>query len=256
MPHSSKAQVGLTSLIRQATGHAIAAALMLLATAEVLVQMLALSSDYTMKVLLLFSGAAIWLGFSLPKHLPQVRIGPANQVTLGRLALTALLAGLLGETQPASAWLACGIASLVLVLDGVDGWLARRSGCASPFGAHFDMETDALLILLMAALTWQLEQAGAWVLLSGAIRYLFVAAALVQPWLRRPLPPSRRRKLICVLQILSLLLALVPLIQPPWSNGLALVGLVLLCYSFFTDIVWLRQQAGHPPKEPIVDEHP
>jgi hypothetical protein len=35
-----------------------------------------------------------------------------------------------------------------------------------------------------------------------------------------------------------------------------LVGLVLLCYSFFTDIVWLRQQAGHPPKEPIVDEHP
>jgi phosphatidylglycerophosphate synthase len=256
MPNSSKVQAALAQLIRQAVLNAIATAWLLLACAVMLTQAMGLSSGFSVKALLLFTLAVIWLGFSLPEHLPLARIGPANQVTLGRLALTALLAGLIHESPPAIAWLAFGIACLVLALDGVDGWLARRSGCTSKFGARFDMETDALLILLMAVLTWQLEQAGVWVLLSGAMRYLFVTAALIQPWLRRPLQPSRRRKLICVLQIMSLLLALLPFIEPPWSSGLALVGLVLLCYSFATDIVWLWRQAGHPPEEPIVDEHP
>ena len=40
-------------------------------------------------------------------------------------------------------------------LDGVDGWLARRSGIASAFGARFDMEIDALLILVLAVLAWR-----------------------------------------------------------------------------------------------------
>jgi phosphatidylglycerophosphate synthase len=255
MPNASKAQTGLGRLIRQALLNALATAIGLLACALMLVQLLALSPGYPIKALLMFSAAALWLGFFLPEHLPQARIGPANQVTLVRLALTSLLAGLLGETPPDIAWLAFGIASLVLVLDGIDGWLARRSGCSSEFGGRFDMETDALLIVLMASLTWQLEQAGVWVLLSGALRYLFGLAMAILPWLRRPLPPSRRRKLVCVLQILSLLLALLPWINPPWSNGLAMAGLLLLCYSFLTDIVWLWRQAGLPPKEPITDEH-
>ena len=41
------------------------------------------------------------------------------------------------------------LAGLVLLLDGVDGWLARRGGWCSRFGARFDMETDALLVLLI-----------------------------------------------------------------------------------------------------------
>ena len=256
MPNPCKERAGLAHLIRQAMASALVAALLLSASAAALVHMLALSHGFIVKATLFFTGTMIWLGFSLPDHLPQVRIGPANQVTLARLGLTALLAGFLGESQPAIAWLALGIATLVLVLDGVDGWLARRGGCASRFGARFDMETDALLILLMAVLTWQLDKAGAWVLLSGAMRYLFLAAAAVQPWLRRPLPPSRRRKVVCVLQILSLLLALAPVISAPCSSGLAMGGLLLLCYSFLTDIVWLWRQAGLPPKEPIVDEYP
>ena len=38
---------------------------------------------------------------------------------------------------------------------------------ASAFGARFDMETDALLLLVLAALAWQFDKAGAWVLASG-----------------------------------------------------------------------------------------
>ena len=242
-------------MLRRAAASALVTALLLLVVAAALGQALALGDGFIVKTMLLFACAALWLGVYLPDHLPHTRLGPANLVTLGRLGLTALLGGLLGESQPAIAWLALGIAALALVLDGVDGWLARRGGWTSAFGARFDMETDALLIMLMAVLTWQLDKAGAWVLLSGAMRYMFVAAGLVLPRLRAALPPSRRRKTICVLQVVSLWLALAPFVPPPWSGGLAAVGLVLLCYSFLVDLVWLSRQAGHAREEPLTDEH-
>jgi phosphatidylglycerophosphate synthase len=251
MTNPSKGQAVLTRLNRQAMTSVLAAAALLLLTAFLLGRQLGLGEAYVLKTLALFAVAVTWLGVHLPEHLPHPRLGPANQVTLGRLALTALLGGFLGEAPAAVAGTAAALAAVVLLLDGVDGWLARRGGWASPFGARFDMETDALLVLLMAALAWQLDKAGAWVLLSGAMRYLFVAAGVFLPWMRRPLPESRRRKTVCVLQVLSLLLALTPWLERPWSEALAAAGLLLLCYSFLVDIVWLSRQS--PPSHPGVD---
>lgn len=255
MPNPSKAGSGLPRLLRRGAAGALATACALLPGAVLLAPPLGLGEAFALKALLFFSLAVLWLGAYLPDHLPHDRLGPANRVTLGRLGLTALLGAMIGESTPALAWPALGIAALALALDGIDGWLARRGGWASAFGARFDMETDALLILVMAALAWQLDKAGAWVMLSGAMRYLFVAAGLVLPWLRGALPPSRRRKTVCVLQVLSLWLALAPFVPPPWSGGLAAAGLALLCYSFLVDIVWLSSQAGHSKTEPLPDEH-
>lgn len=239
MADTSTPHAGLQRLALEALVHVLFAALLLSLGSLWLSQTLALGGDAVAKALLLFVCAAAWLGLYLPEHLPHGRLGPANLVTLGRLALTALLGGMLGEAAAAVAWPAVVIAATVLLLDGVDGWLARRGGWSSAFGARFDMETDALLVLLMALLCLQLGKAGAWVLLSGALRYLFVAAGMRWHWLRHPLPASRRRKTVCVLQVLSLLVALVPLIPAPWSSGIAAAGLLLLCYSFLVDVAWL-----------------
>ncbi|MFD8079956.1 CDP-alcohol phosphatidyltransferase family protein [Streptomyces sp. NPDC059718] len=38
------------------------------------------------------------------------------------------------------------LATLALLVDAVDGRVARRTGTTSPLGARFDMETDAFLI--------------------------------------------------------------------------------------------------------------
>ena len=117
-------------------------------------------------------------------------------------------------------------------------------GESTAFGARFDMETDALLILVLSLLAWQLDKAGPWVVLAGALRYVFVAASFFVPWLGRELPPSRRRQAACVVQIVSLILCLLPVLPPPPSAGIAFVGLVALAASFATDVVWLARARG------------
>ena len=42
---------------------------------------------------------------------------------------------------------AVALSLVVTMLDATDGWMARRSRMASDFGATFDMEVDALLII-------------------------------------------------------------------------------------------------------------
>jgi len=209
-----------------------------------------LSDAFVSKVLVAF-GLVLGLVLSfLPVDLPAGGFGLANGVTLLRGGLVALPCGFLGEPSGTTAgWLLVGIAALALALDGVDGWLARQLGSASPFGARFDLETDALLIAVLSLLAWQTGRAGAWVLLSGLLRYLFVAAGQVWVWLRRPLPPSRRRQAACVAQVASLLLCLTPAVPFPWERLAALAGLGLLVYSFGVDIVWLARHARPSPSE-------
>jgi phosphatidylglycerophosphate synthase len=138
------------------------------------------------------------------------------------------------------------VAFVATALDGVDGWLARRSRMASTFGARFDMEIDAVLVMALATLGWQHEKAGWWILFAGLLRYLFVSAGWVWPWLRRPLPPSRRRQAICVVQVVGLGIVIVPAIMPPLSTTVAAAALTMLSYSFLVDVVWLWQHAGEP----------
>src|SRR5207344_2274781 len=104
---------------------------------------------------------------------------------------------------------ATGLALAATALDGVDGWLARRTRMASAFGARFDMETDVFLVLALSVLAWQYGKAGAWVLLCGLMRYFFVAAGRLWPWLQGPLAPSFRGKTICVVQFVGLSLTIV-----------------------------------------------
>jgi phosphatidylglycerophosphate synthase len=165
-------------------------------------------------------------------------------VTLVRAAFAVLLLALLGTAPtPALGWMLVGLGTLAVALDGVDGALARGRAESSEFGARFDMETDALLILVLAALVWQQGKAGAWILAAGLLRYLFVAGSFVLPWLAAVLPPSRRRQAVCVVQIVSLLAALAPVVAAPWSAALALGGLAALVWSFAVDVAWLARHA-------------
>ena len=206
---------------------------------------LPLGDRYPLKAAALFAAiVGLSIGF-LRQHHPFERFGAANQITTGRAILVVLVAALVGEAQaPAVAGAAVAASVAATLLDGVDGWLARRHGIASRFGARFDMEIDALLILALSVLAWRHDKAGAWVVLSGLLRYAFVVAGVAAPWLRAPLRPSRRRQTICVIQIAALTLVMVPGIEPPLSTALATLALVMLTYSFLIDTVWLWHRAA------------
>lgn len=175
---------------------------------------------------------------------PHTRLGPANLVTLLRAGVAALVAGALWlpggiAARPAQAWVLVGLVILALALDGVDGWLARRTGLASDFGARFDMEVDAGLAALLCMLAILSGKAGFWLIPLGFLRYVWVLAGMALPWLNRPLPDRLSRKAICVVQIAVLTALLAPVITPPLSVLLALAALVALVWSFGVDALWL-----------------
>ena len=201
-----------------------------------------------MLALPLFLSAMVVVAARVVAHPPHPRFGPANTVTSLRLALVAVLAAVIGEPHTvALAWTATALAAVASALDGVDGWLARRSSLHSAFGARFDMETDALLIMVLSALAWRWDRAGAWVLACGLMRYGFVAAAWGWPWLARPLPPSLRRKVVAVVQMVGLSIIVAPVVQPPLSEALAAATLATLVWSFAVDVRWLAVRRSDAP---------
>lgn len=169
--------------------------------------------------------------------------GWANRVTLARAALVALLIGALTTPSLLSshATLMAGLAFAVIGLDGLDGWIARVSNGATAFGARFDMEVDALLILVLSIAVVMAGQGGWWVLAIGAMRYVFVAAGALLPWLKRELPESTARKAVCVAQGLVLAGVLLPWVAPPITEVLLAAALVALVASFARDVRWLAR---------------
>jgi len=200
----------------------------------------ALGEGFPVRVALVAAGVMLVALAGLRKHHPFARVGPGNLVTGTRALLVALLAAVALEpaVRPLGWWLV-GTATLAASLDLADGWLARRTRLASAFGARFDMEVDALLILVLSGLVWRADLAGPWVLASGLMRYGFVVAAVALPWMTRALPSSRRRQAICVVQIAALIGALAPAVAPSAAVALAAASLALLTWSFAVDVTWL-----------------
>jgi phosphatidylglycerophosphate synthase len=160
------------------------------------------------------------------------------------VSLVAGVAGFIGETpSDRVAWFAAAAVTAVALLDGFDGWLARRSAQQSVFGARFDMETDAALILILSVLVWRHEKAGAWVLACGLMRYGFVVAGWMLPWMAGPLRSTLRGKTVAIAQLVGLGTALLPAVPVPVSTIVAAITLALLVWSFAVDIAWLKRQA-------------
>jgi len=173
--------------------------------------------------------------------------GAANTITLGRAGMIMVVAGFAIDTMaygPAAWWIAAGLATGAYLLDGVDGWAARRRGRCTGFGARFDMEVDAVFALVVAAVLWQAGKVGAWIMLIGALRYLFILTSAVFPAMLRPLPPSNRRRAVCAFQGGALCIALVPFVSASVATGLAATALLATAASFVIDTVWLLRRSG------------
>ena len=212
----------------------------LLVSTGITASVFALPAMYMLRAVAIY----VLMAILILRHVPSTRegLGPANWVTLGRATLVLCVAALIPQPEvllDAGYWWIIGVTTVAMVLDGVDGRVARHTRTSSAFGAHFDMELDSLLMLVLALLVWRSGRVGPWVVLVGLPRYLFVGAGWLWPWMRAPLPERLRRKVGCVIQGVALLVCLGPIVPTALAAWVAAVTLLTLGASFALDIAWL-----------------
>jgi phosphatidylglycerophosphate synthase len=175
---------------------------------------------------------------------------PADWVTLLRATLVGGVATLIAQSadRPATVRTLVALAVAALILDKVDGWVARRTEASSSFGARFDMEVDAFLILVLSC--YIARSTGVWVLTIGLARYAFVAAARLQPWLRQPAPPRYWCKVVAACQGVVLTVAAADVMPRPLTDAALLGSLALLTESFGREALWLWRHR-RPAPEPV-----
>jgi phosphatidylglycerophosphate synthase len=189
---------------------------------------------------------AVWAMLTRAMHRTGTRVlGPANAVTLARATLAGGVAALVATSFATGTPVAVLVilATIALLLDAVDGQVARRTGTTSRLGARFDMEVDAFLILVLSV--YVAADLGPWVLAIGAARYAFAAAAWALPWMTAPLPPALWRKTVAAAQGIVLVVAASGLL--PFAAAVAVVALALasLAWSFGRDTWWLWRTEQH-----------
>lgn len=180
------------------------------------------------------AGVAILLSRSMARHGSRA-LGPADRVTLVRAVGVAGVAALTvdlyvaGPSAEGRAALVA-LATAALLLDLVDGRVARRTGTASALGARFDMEVDALLLLVLSVAV--ARSVGPWVLAIGAARYLLLAARTLVPRLRGEAPPRPWCRVVAAVQGVTLTVAVAEVLPEPVVAVMLLAGLALLAESF------------------------
>jgi phosphatidylglycerophosphate synthase len=193
---------------------------------------------------------ALWLGGEALRarawRTARGTLAVANLVTLLRLGIVVALGWLFGAVPWA---LFVVIVISLLVLDAIDGYLARSRAETSAFGASLDMETDALTVMLLSLLLYARVSIGPWVLVAGLWRYVLAALVAVVPALGDT-PPSRLYRTIFGILMVTLAGAFVP--WPPFARVSAAVGTALVSFSFLLSLARSRAfrcslREGAPP---------
>ena len=162
--------------------------------------------------------------------------GYANYVTAARWIL--LLYVLLMRTSLDNHWFVALIV-LVIIADGIDGYLARRFQSETEFGEVFDTEVDAFLALSLCMIIAMGHPTALWILFGGCLRYIFVIGYRLFGWQNRRRPQMPETKTFAVLYFLSLL--------SPWlmtwtyAVWILVAGTLLVSYSFLREFILMQR---------------
>ncbi len=211
--------------------HAI---LMLAATVVALIYA---SSTILNLTVILSIGAMIVLNYGIWKKLHPA-YGYANLVTGFRFGLLLCATSMY---HVLSTPLFIALVVLVMIADGVDGYLARRYHQETLFGEVFDTEVDAFLALSLSFLIWWEHRDCGWVLVAGLLRYGFVIVYRLLGWHLRTRPSMYEAKVIAVIFFISLL---VPFVLP-WNMAIWIVaaGCALVTISFLREFYLISKTA-------------
>lgn len=153
-------------------------------------------------------------------------------ITAFRFTVTAALAAF-GAFLPGL--LIVGVVTSVLVLDRLDGELARRTNSVSALGGHLDTEADGFLSAVVCLLLWLEYGLPVWVLTAGLLRYCYV---LLVRWVpsRGLVPRSRFAARVFGIALVGLMMGFLKL--GVLSMAGPALATVLLCWSFARSFYW------------------
>ena len=137
----------------------------------------------------------------------------ATRITVLRGLLLAILAGMACAAEATVGMGPALVFALGALLDGADGWMARRMGQVSRLGASLDNRYDALALLLGSATAVRFGGAPWWYLGVGLVYYAFYGALRWRESLgggvhREALGPSMHVRFAVGLQFVALTAAL------------------------------------------------
>lgn len=172
----------------------------------------------------------------------------ANFFTCLRVLLIPLFMGVYYADFPGNHLIAAGIFVFASITDWLDGFLARRMGQASPFGAFLDPVADKLLVtitLVMLAASYP----SPWYIIPAA---LMVAREVLVSALREWMAENRQRDAVAVGMVGKVkttvqMLALIVLLAtdptgPPllWMSGYAMIN-VAAVLTWWSMALYLRR---------------
>lgn len=158
--------------------------------------------------------------------------GYANWVTGFRFVLLIGLMVLL----PSLSFLQLGVGLIIFVsLDGVDGWLARKYGQSTIFGQYFDMELDALFVMMMCCYYFLFKEISIWILFPGLLRYLYRVGIDIFP--KENFKESKKRYASSIAGIFFTILILSLFLDHTMRLYFLVLGSLLIVISFSISIM-------------------
>lgn len=168
--------------------------------------------------------------YRLPDYVPSLPWywGYANWVTLVRLAFLLCIFFIHNKLNPLTF---AGLLVTFLILDGLDGYLARHFHHTSKAGESLDMETDALFVFLLSTVLYLQGRLPFWIMIPGGMRYLYELALHWIPSSKVELPSKRVRSTIALLFFISLILPFVTIPEIYFPLSIVSSSLVLISFS-------------------------
>lgn len=177
-------------------------------------------------------------------------LGAANSVTVARAGLVCLAGGFVVATPVGwVAWAPAVCYGVGVVLDQLDGHVARTVGRETPLGRRLDMAVDTVgfVVAPVVAVVW--GQLPAWYLSLSAARYVYLGLTALRRLRGRPvadLPDGELNRYLAGGQMVFLTLALSPLVSPSTAVAVAPLALAPSLAVFFRDYLVV---AGHLPRD-------
>ncbi|MFC7155709.1 CDP-alcohol phosphatidyltransferase family protein [Halomarina halobia] len=167
-------------------------------------------------------------------------LGLANALTLVRGLALSGVAGFLLLPPPsgALAWIPGLLYGTAVLLDQLDGRVARGRGRTTLLGVRLDTAFDTVGLLVAPVLAVRYGQLPVWYLAVSAARYVFLAGLFLRRRRGRPIAPLPERpvrRVLAGVQMAVVSLALLPVLGPPTTTVLATAAMLPFLAQFARD---------------------